>query len=257
MCKIRYSAHFTDIYGLTDSAMYTVQFFFLNLTASGETVIYYSTNNGPDQRIALPAGESTVTTQISLLAGNANTLDMRHPFVAQLFSIYVTPPAGQYFSADNFTLVNDAPTRVICPPGTCRPSGSKIKNLSPTSFARVTMPSDSSDASSTTTSKYVEITYINNDVALASSWTDGRNARNITVQVNSAPAVRLEVPLSGRSSELFSPGMGWYDSSTLGVLVPGFGGRSGGDVITVGNDRTRLGNGITWNGADLVGIRVF
>lgn len=100
----------------------------------------------------------------------------------------------------------------------------------------------------------MEITYINNDVALSTSWTTGRNARNITVAVNGASAVRLEVPLSGRSSELFSPMDGWGDPATLGVLVDGWAAGEGVDRVVVGN----VGGdaGVQPYAADFVGLRV-
>ena len=73
--------------------------------------------------------------------------------------------------------------------------------------------------------------------------------------VNDNAPVRLEVPLSGRSSELFSPGMGWYDSATLGVLVPGFGTGSGNDTIVVSNVGGE--EGAQSYGADFVGMKVY
>ena len=110
-------------------------------------------------------------------------------------------------------------------------------------------------------SKWVDLTYCNNDVAFDTSWTNGRNARNVTISVNNGLPVRLEVPLAGRSSELFSPGNGWEDSATLGVLVPGFrvGGGSDGEVV---NDLLTVSNvggnaGVQPLGADVVGVRVW
>lgn len=73
--------------------------------------------------------------------------------------------------------------------------------------------------------------------------------------VNGASPVRLEVPLSGRSSELFSPGLGWEDSATLGVLVGGWGTGSGSDVVVIGNNGG--GAGVTSYAADFVGLRVY
>lgn len=91
-------------------------------------------------------------------------------------------------------------------------------------------------------------------MSLSTSWGDGRNARNITIAVNGNTPVRLEVPLSGKSSELYSTGLGWYDSAELGVLVPGFGVGSGSDTIVIGN--VGGDGGVTSYGADFVGLRI-
>lgn len=64
---------------------------------------------------------------------------------------------------------------------------------------------------------------------------------------------RVEVPLSGRSSELFSPGLGWQDSGVFGVLVPGF--VEGGNLVRVGNEGGE-GGLVSW-GADFVGVEIF
>jgi len=251
--ELRSSLLFTDIYGVTDSDHYTLTVSFTDAPSSTYP-ISISTNNGPVQQLTMASGNTALQATISLKASNANTIRIASPAAIDLSSISISTPPGTYLYANNFTLVNNAPTRVACPPGKCI-GGSKIGYLSPAAFARVTAASDASPTSPTT-SKLVEVFYANNDVALASAWGDGRNARNITVQVNDAPAVRLEVPLSGRSSELFSPGDGWFDVGSLAILVPGFGGRAGGDVITIGNDRTGLGPGVTWNAADLIAIKV-
>jgi alpha-galactosidase len=95
--------------------------------------------------------------------------------------------------------------------------------------------------------------YINNDIAFSTSWGLGANSRNITVAVNGGNPVRLEVPLSGRHSELFGPGLGWWDTASLGILIDGW--KNGDNEVVVGNvagsDTFQ-----TW-GADFVGFRVF
>ena len=69
--------------------------------------------------------------------------------------------------------------------------------------------------------------------------------------------MRLEVPLAGRSSELFSPGKGWEDSAALGFLVPGFnaGPEPNDDVLVVSNVGGELG--VQPLGADVVGVRAW
>jgi alpha-galactosidase len=128
--------------------------------------------------------------------------------------------------------------------------GSKIGYLDSTNTAKITVPAT---VSNTTSAKYVELDYINNDVAFSTSWGLGANSRNITVSVNGGSPVRLEVPLSGRHSELFGPGLGWWDTSSLGVLVDGW--KNGNNEVVVANE---AGSDVfqSW-GADFVGFRVF
>lgn len=70
--------------------------------------------------------------------------------------------------------------------------------------------------------------------------------------VNSEDPVRIEVPLSGRHSELFGPGLGWWDTSTLGLLTSGW--KEGLNEVVVGN--VGGDEGFQSYGADFVGIRV-
>jgi len=65
--------------------------------------------------------------------------------------------------------------------------------------------------------------------------------------------VRVELPLSGRSSELFSPGLGWEDTGIFGVLLEGW--LDGANILVVGNAYGF--EGVKYYGADLVGIEVF
>lgn len=103
--------------------------------------------------------------------------------------------------------------------------------------------------------KYVLIDYTNNNVAIANSWANGTNTRNLTISVNGNAPTRLELPLAGQSSELFSVDRGWDDSSSFGALVGGFGRTSGVDEVVIGN----MGGaeGVQPMGADFVGMRVF
>ncbi|KAJ5198573.1 uncharacterized protein N7498_007690 [Penicillium cinerascens] len=102
-------------------------------------------------------------------------------------------------------------------------------------------------------SKYLEIDYINNDIAFSTSWGWGSNSRNLTISLNDREPVRLEVPLSGRHSELFGPGLGWWDTATLGLLVGGW--KNGNNVVVLGNyDSTDVSQTYA---PDIVGVRVF
>jgi alpha-galactosidase len=182
---------------------------------------------------------------ISLIAGNNNTITLSTPH--PILSIHIAVPSGTFHPSTAFSLVGNA-SHVSCSPNLCAPVGAKIGNLNPASSASLNIPATANAVGS----RYIEITYINNDVAIATSWGQGRNARNITITVNNQ-TTRLEVPLSGRSSELYSPMKGWGDSAVLGVLVAGW--KQGDNDIVVGN----LGGevGVQSFGADFVGLRVF
>lgn len=63
---------------------------------------------------------------------------------------------------------------------------------------------------------------------------------------------RVEVPLSGRSSELFSVGKGWEDTGIFGVLLDGW--AVGENKVVVGNEGGA--EGLVSYGADFVGLGV-
>lgn len=73
----------------------------------------------------------------------------------------------------------------------------------------------------------------------------------MTISVNDV-VTRVELPLSGRSSELYSSALGWEDSGTYGVLVDGW--KTGGNTVVVGNQGGE--NGIVAFAADFVGMGV-
>ena len=101
-------------------------------------------------------------------------------------------------------------------------------------------------------SKYVEIYFCNNDIAFSTSWTTGTNTRNMTISVNNV-VTRVELPLSGRSSELFSPGKGWEDTGMFGVLLDGW--TDGNNEVVVGN--VYGSQGLVNYAADFVGLGVY
>lgn len=74
----------------------------------------------------------------------------------------------------------------------------------------------------------------------------------MTINVN-GQVTRIEVPLSGKSSELFSPGKGWEDTGTFGVLVGGW--KEGNNTVVVGNQGGAAG--YQSYGADFVGMDVY
>ncbi|THY23498.1 putative alpha-galactosidase D [Aureobasidium pullulans] len=192
-------------------------------------------------------GQSSITLPVSLTAGNNNTISIST--TNSISSITVTPPTGKFYPNTAFAIsgIGNA-SHITCVPGLCSPLGTKIGDLSPNNSASLNIPV----SATTTGSRYVELTYINNDVAIGTSWGEGRNARNITITVNNQ-TTRLEVPLSGRSSELYSSMKGWGDSAVLGVLVDGW--KQGDNEVVIGN----LGGvkGVQPLGADFVGLKVF
>ena len=74
----------------------------------------------------------------------------------------------------------------------------------------------------------------------------------MTISVN-GEVTRIEVPLSGRSSELFSPGLGWEDTGAFGVLTSGW--TEGVNEVIVGNESGD--DGLVSYGADFVGLGVY
>lgn len=240
---------FENVYGLTDSDEYT-----LTIHPEGETaeqMITVSTSaSSTEQQITL-SGTSTAAT-IALAASNNNTITLLT--TAKISSIQVSPPEGTFYPSTAFDLAGTA-RRVSCDPGLCAPVGSKIQNLTDAGSASLAVPLKAS-TNTTVSSRYIEMSYINNDVSLGTSWTNGTNTLNITIAVNDAEPVRLEVPLSGRSSELFSPMRGWGDAATLGVLVGGFGTGEAGEGDNIVGSNVGGEEGVQPQGAHFVGLRV-
>lgn len=237
------SITYNHVYGITDSDEYTLT---INLSGSSKNTIKVSSSASSKSQ-TVTAASGTASVHISLKAGTTNTITLATS--AQVDSIQVAAPDGTFYPSTAFSVSGTA-SHYKCTPGLCAPVGSKITNITAHGSAAISVPADKNAGSS----RYVEMTYINNDVSLGSSWTNGTNTRNITVAVNGNAPVRLEVPLSGRSSELFSPMKGWGDPATLGVLVDGFGSGGVKDEIVVGNVNGEAG--VQPFGADFVGLRV-
>jgi alpha-galactosidase len=227
-----------DIYGLTDSSNYTLSITFASTTSTSEeiAVTVQSSTSNQTSTITVPANTATISLPISLAASYSNALSIQHQLPIDTISI--TPPSGTFYPNTNFTTTGYA-TYTACGTGFCLPVGSKIGYIGPGGTAVTSIPSTSAGT------KFVEIYYINNEVAFAS----GLNSRNITVAINGGSPTRLEVPLSGRHSELFGPGLGWWDSATLGILTEGW--TEGDNEVVVGND------GGAGYGADFVGLAVY
>lgn len=239
------SITFDQVYGITDSDEYTLTIYLSGEGQAQQSITVSSLASTTSQSVTVTSG--TASIKVALKAGTANTIKLKTS--AKVESIQVSPPDGTFYPSTAFSVSGTA-SHYKCTPGLCAPVGSKITNLTAHGSATISIPEDKSAGSS----RYVELTYINNDVALSTSWTNGTNTRNITVAVNGNSPVRLEVPLSGRSSELFSPMKGWGDPATLGVLVDGFGSAGGKDEIVVAN--VNGGAGVQPLGAEFVGLKI-
>jgi alpha-galactosidase len=210
----------------------------LKMTASGPVEV-------DNFKYTLPASSSSLSVSgLTFDAGDQNTLSVISP--RPPLSLSITNPPPIFYPSTDFTVVGDA-TRVQCYTGLCVPVGWKIGDLSPGGSATISITAPTSY----TGTKFVEMYFCNNDIALSTSWTTGTNTRNMTITVNNV-TTRIEVPLSGRSSELFSPGLGWEDTGTFGVLLDGW--VEGSNNIVVGNIYGDQGL-VSW-GADFVGLSV-
>jgi alpha-galactosidase len=219
----------------------------------GETTIgVISSASAQGNSVLAPPSATSISIPISLTAASDNSVRVSISPLATISSATLTPPTGLYYPATSFSLHGNADL-TICPAGTCVPVGSKIGNLSPNGSAAITIQNPHKSAVSGP--KYISVDYTNNDVAIADSWTNGTNTRNLTVGINGDAPTRLELPLAGRSSELFSVGKGWDDSSTFGVLIGGLDGENGKAEVVIGN--VGGADGIQPMGAEFVGMRVF
>ncbi|KAL4918720.1 glycoside hydrolase superfamily [Aspergillus aurantiobrunneus] len=236
---------FSSVYAITSSPNFVLNVTLAEPVQETRNITITTDTSKKPTSLSIPAGSSSISTRVSLTAGSNNTITFHH--TPPIASIQVTPPKAKYYRAtQDFTLTAPA-APYTCPESFCLPAGSKITNLSTNSSATAHITTTSPGA------KYIEIDYINNDVAFDSAWGWGSNSRNLTIRVNDAQPVRLEVPLSGRHSELFGPGRGWWDSGRLGVLTTGW--KEGGNEVVLGNEGGE--GGFTRFAPDVVGIGVF
>ncbi|KAL4747803.1 alpha-galactosidase D [Aspergillus terricola var. indicus] len=236
---------FSDIYAITSSPNFVLNITLTEVAAAAADITITTGSSRKPISASIPAGSSSISASVSLTAGSNNTITFRN--APPLSSITLSPPEPTYYTGtQDFTLTSPA-SQYTCPDTFCLPAGSKIVDLSTESAATAHINS------STSGSKYLDIDYINNEVAFDSSWGWGSNSRNLTIRVNDNDPVRLEVPLSGRHSELFGPGLGWWDSGRLGVLTDGW--REGTNELVLGNEGGE--GGFTGYAPDVVGIAVY
>lgn len=245
---LRNTTTFSNIYGLTSSSLYTLDITFAGEGNSSAAEITVSTSISEKiQRATLEESPNKLTLPIALAASSDNTISIISSVAIESFDI--SAPSGKYFPSTSFSVAGGA-TVTDCTIDFCQPVGSKIENISPNSTASLAIPSLDAAIDGV---KYVEVDYINNEISFDTAWEDGTNTRNLTISVNGGEPTRLEVPLSGVHSELFSPEKGWQDSATYGVLVPGW--RDGENEVVVSNQDGELG--VQPLGADFVGLRVY
>lgn len=243
-----YTTTFKSVYANTTSSNYTITVSFFKSTGTSNKFYLQSSSSSQRKKVNVPAFKRSASSTIYLTAGSMNeiSIDSLEP----IDSIQIISPKGKYYPCTSFSLSGSAELEK-CGTGFCHPVGSKIGYINATNTARATITANV--LHSGTSSKYLELDYINNDIAFSTSWGLGSNSRNITVSVNDGTPFRLEVPLSGRHSELFGPGLGWWDSATLGLLVDGW--KDGDNEVVVGNDG--ITDGFTSWAADIVGLRLY
>lgn len=216
--------NFSEIYGLTTSNHYQMTTYLYNGTILTETV--------------------------SLNASNRNSLILGTPGINY---INITNPPSQLYSSAEFSTSGNA-SLVPCLDGFCRPTSSKISWLGGPSSSNASLKIKSPSMTALGP-KLARLHFCNNDIALETSWTTGTNTRNVTVTLNGGTPVRIETPLSGRSSELFSIGFGWMDSGVMDFLIDGWKPDGEDNEIIIGNVGGDAG-AVSW-AADFVGLEIY
>lgn len=188
----RQTTIFGKIFGLTTSNNYSATFSF-NAKQVSTSVTISGVNYTLD-------ASSSLTVPISLKATNNNTITITSSLPP--ISLSITPPNSTFYPSTSFK-VSGSSSLTTCHTGLCQPVGSKIGYLSATGSASLSISAPYQTSSSSPVSRYVEIYFCNNDIAFQTSWDYGTNTRNMTIAVNGV-ATRVELPLSGRSSELLA-----------------------------------------------------
>jgi len=243
---------FSNVYGLTTSTLFSGLLAFTAKSTTARTITI-TTSASTSKTVTIPANTISLSIPLSLSSSPTNTITITSTTLIPT-SLTLTNPPASFFPSTKFTISGTADF-VTCTTGLCQPVGIKIGNIAPTGSATISIPRTPALTSATTTvTKYLEVYFINNDIAIATSFTTGTNTRNLTLQLNSNAPVRIEVPLSGRSSELFSPMLGWGDTSVFNISMDGFGVGTGSDVLILSN----IGgdSGVQMFGPDFVGLGV-
>lgn len=238
--QYRQTTKFSKVYGSSASSSYAAKLTFVSTFTSATKI----TVNSVSYTIAASSNTLTIP-KLTLAAGNTNTITVTSSIAPS--SLTVTQPPSTFYASTSFTPSGDA-TLATCQSGACTPVGSKMSWLGTTGTAALSIAAPSSSIAG---SKYTLVYFCNNDIAISTSWGYGTNTRNMTISVNGV-VTKIELPLSGRSSELFSTGLGWQDTGTFGVVTSGW--TTGTNTVTVGNVG---GEGdIVQYAADFVGVDV-
>lgn len=247
---------FTDVYGLTTSTLFNGLLTFINPSTTTQTItVTTSLANDRAQTISVPANAPSISFLLTLLSSSTNTVTITSTTLTPA-TLTITNPPSNFIACTAFNISGTAKFQT-CKEHFCQPVGINIGFISPAGSASVAIPrTPAPSATITTVTKYLEIYFINNDIAIANSFGNGTNTRNFTLSLNGADPVRVEVPLSGRSSELYSPMLGWGDTSIFNISLAGFGVGSGEDVLTFSNVNGGPPNGVQGFGPDIVGIGV-
>ncbi|CEL11360.1 hypothetical protein ASPCAL14463 [Aspergillus calidoustus] len=166
--------------------------------------------------------------------------EMRLLVLSDIVYAHEDEQGSTYYLGDEAALSGNASV-VECPRGLCLPAGSKVTNIgSGPENAAVAFEDVFATSGGT---KTLLLDYINYDIAWESSWKrpQGTSTRNVTVSVNSGPAKRWALPISGGS---------WFDTGRLAIEVEGF---------VEGNNTVefRAVNGMSGFAPELVGFALF
>ncbi|CAG8972131.1 hypothetical protein HYALB_00008136 [Hymenoscyphus albidus] len=216
------------IYNVSDAVGIATEFTFKNVYAKSTSKnliarVKFEVESLDDETIlmnqatyTLPAGQTELTIpNFPLQAGNNNIVAVDTRLTITELNVYDSTP--MLLGADIFEI--DAPgTFTQCLTGLCLPVGSKIGNLSPTVLGTAGIMSPPGAGPGP---KYANVYFTNNDIAFQSAFDLGTNTRNLTINVNGV-ITRIEVPLSGKSSELLTEHKGWQDAGLFPVLLEGF-----------------------------------
>ncbi|KKY18251.1 putative alpha-galactosidase precursor [Diplodia seriata] len=127
---------------------------------------------------------------------------------------------AHYYPVTGAAVAGGNASILACGGGECLPVGSKAVDVYPGStvtFSNVSSPSSGG--------LLLAIDYINYDVALQSSWSNGTNTRNVTLSVNGAAAKRWALPISGGD---------WFETGRLVVEVGEGFVEGDGNVVVLG-----------------------
>ncbi|OMP82837.1 putative alpha-galactosidase D [Diplodia seriata] len=162
---------------------------------------------------AADGGDGEALLQLDLAGHEAKLL-----VLSDVTSTNTSLADAHYYPVTGAAVAGGNASILACGGGECLPVGSKAVDVYPGStvtFSNVSAPS----------SGFLAIDYINYDVALQSSWSNGTNTRNVTLSVNGAAAKRWALPISGGD---------WFETGRLVVEVGEGFVEGDGNVVVLG-----------------------